>query len=162
MTYFQRKAIEGLSATLGSRPIPGLPSRGGASGSGRSADTPPVASWAPPAGPIVETAPVISPPTPVEPGSTARMCVSMVNDDERPARIVFRGTSLIGGDGAQIPADRVSFLPGDLTLSPGATGEVLVVVMVPAHAPCGVYAGLIRAADLDHLHAVLVVEVGAP
>lgn len=114
------------------------------------------------AGMIVEPAPVLSPPGPVAPGSTAQINISLINEDEQPAQIVFFGTGLIGEDGERIPAERVSFQPRELMLSPGKTGEVIVGVVIPAQTRCGVYSGLVRASRLDYLHAVLVVQVEYP
>ena len=89
----------------------------------------------------------------------AQTAIPLVNEDERPARIVFMSTGLIGDDGAHIAADRISFEPRELTLPPGEDGEVIVRVIIPGQIPCGVYSGLIRASQLDHLHAVLIVQV---
>jgi hypothetical protein len=108
---------------------------------------------------IVEPAPVLSPAGPVAPGGTAQISIALVNEDEQPAQIGFLSTGLIGEAGEQIPAERISFQPRELTLSPGKTGEVVVRVVVPTPTPCGVYSGLIRASRLDYLHAVLVVQV---
>ena len=108
---------------------------------------------------LVDPAPVLSPAAPVAPGGTAQISISLVNEDEQPAQIVFLSTGLIGEDGEQIAAERISFQPRELTLSPGKTGEVVVRVVVPAQTRGGVYSGLIRASMLDYLHAVLVVQV---
>jgi hypothetical protein len=108
---------------------------------------------------IVEPAPVLSPPGPVAPGATAQISISLANEDEQPARIVFLSTGLVGEDGEQIAAECISFQPREVTLQPGSTGEVIVRVAVPAQTRCGVYSGLIRASRLDHLHAVVVVQV---
>ena len=108
---------------------------------------------------IVEPAPVLSPAAPVAPGGTAQIRISLVNEDEQPAQIVFLSTGLIGEAGEQIAAERISFKPRELVLSPGNTGEVIVHVVIPAQTRCGVYSGLIRASRLDYLHAVLVVLV---
>lgn len=113
-------------------------------------------------GVTVESAPVLSPPGPVGPGGTAQTVIALVNDDEQPARIAFYSTSLVGDNGAHIAADGISFQPRELTLSPGASGEVVVRVVVPMRTPGGVYSGLIRASQIVHLHAVLVVQVDAP
>jgi hypothetical protein len=111
---------------------------------------------------MVEPAPVLSPTGPVAPGGTAEIRISLVNEDEQPAQIVFFSTGLIGEDGACIAAERISFQPRELMLSPGKTGEVIVSVVIPAQTYCGVYSGLIRASKLDYLHAVLVVQVDYP
>ena len=110
-------------------------------------------------GRVVEPAPVLAPTGPVAPGGTAQVNISLLNEDEQPAQIAFLSTGLIGEDGAQISAERISFQPREVTLQPGATGEVIVRVAVPAQTRCGVYSGLIRASRLDYLHAVLVVQV---
>jgi hypothetical protein len=112
--------------------------------------------------PNVEPAPVLSPAGPVAPGGTAQISVSLVNEDEQPAQIVFLSTGLIGEGGEQIPAEGISFQPRELTLQPGDTGEVIVRVTVPAQTRCGVYSGLIRASKLDYLHAVSLVQVEEP
>jgi hypothetical protein len=114
------------------------------------------------AGEMVEPAPVLSPSGPVAPGGTAQICISLVNEDEQPAQIVFFSTGLIGEDGQCIPAERVSFQPRELMLSPGKTGEVIVSLAIPSQTRCGVYSGLVRASKLDYLHAVLVVQVDYP
>ena len=73
---------------------------------------------------VVEPAPVLASSGPVAPGGTAQISVSLVNEDEQSAQIVFFSTGLIGEDGACIPAERISFQPRELMLSPGKTGEV--------------------------------------
>ena len=108
---------------------------------------------------VIEPAPVLAPPGPIAPGGTAQIAISLVNEDEESAEIVFFGTGLIGDDGARIPAERISFQPRELMLSPGQTGEVVVRIAVPAQMRCGVYSGLIRASKLDYLHAVVVMQV---
>lgn len=111
---------------------------------------------------MVEPAPVLSALGPVAPGGTAHLVISLVNEDTQPARIALFSTELIGENGARLGVDRISFQPRELTLSPGLTGEVIARVAVPANTPCGVYSGLIRASQLSHLHAVLVVQVETP
>ncbi|MEP7343808.1 MAG: hypothetical protein ABI877_01015 [Gemmatimonadaceae bacterium] len=68
-------------------------------------------------------------------------------------------TNLIGEEGAEIPAEQVSFQPRELTLEASKAGDVIVRVVVPAQTPCGIYSGLIRASNLSSVHAVLVVQV---
>jgi hypothetical protein len=111
---------------------------------------------------IVEPAPVLSPPEPIAPGGSAQFAITLVNDDEQSARVAFFSTALIGPEGAQVPAEGVSFRPRELTLLSGNTGDVIVQVVVPAHTRCGVYSGLIRASTLEYLHAVLMVQVEEP
>jgi len=111
---------------------------------------------------VVEPAPVLASPAPVAPGGTAQISISLVNEDQQPAQIAFFSTGLIGEDGECISAERVSFQPCELMISPAQTGEVIVRVAIPAQTRCGVYSGLVKASKLDYLHAVLVVQVEYP
>jgi hypothetical protein len=104
-------------------------------------------------------APVLSPSTPVAPGTTAQICIALVNEDDQPAPIAFLTTGLVGEDGARISPEQITFTPREVTLGPGDTGEVTVRVLVPPQTRCGIYSGLVRASQLDYLHAVLVVRV---
>lgn len=111
---------------------------------------------------IIEPAPVLTPPGPVPPGETAQTTISLINEDRRAAQILFSNTALIGENGGDIPAACVSFQPSELTIEAGEAGDVVVCVDVPPQTPCGIYSGLIRASRLEHLHAVLVVQVERP
>lgn len=117
-------------------------------------------SPADPARPAIEPAPVISPSGPVAPGGSAQVSIKLVNEDDQPAHIGLLSTTLLGEDGAQIPAANVSFEPNEMTLAPGSTGAVIVRTTIPTRTRSGVYSGLLRASRLDYLHAVLVVQVG--
>ena len=103
--------------------------------------------------------PVLEAPGPVMPGASARSVLSLINEDDATARIVFVSTALIGAGSGAIPAECVSFNPNVLILEPGEEGDVAVCVAVPASTGTGSYSGLIRATPLDHLKAVLVVRV---
>jgi hypothetical protein len=107
----------------------------------------------------IEPAPVLAAAGPVRRGETAQINISLVNEDERPARIAFISTGLIGDAGERIGPERVSFKPQEVTLQPGEAGKVNVCVDVPVQMSCGVYSGLVRASILDYLHAVVVVQV---
>ena len=109
----------------------------------------------------VEPACVIS-ASPVAPGGTAHATISLTNDDERAARLVFVSAGLVGDDGVHVPHQHLSFQPQDLTLGANETGEVVVRVKIPTSTPDGVYSGLVRASHHPHVHAVLVVQVITP
>ena len=111
------------------------------------------------AGLTVDPAPVLRLSEPVSAGSIGQVSITLANDDGRSAHVAFYSTGLIGDDGTQIPADGVWFDPRELTLAAGQSREVIVNIIVPAHARSGVYSGLIRAAKLEQLHAVLMVQV---
>lgn len=110
---------------------------------------------------VIEPAPVLS-TGPVAPGGTAETTISLINEDEQPAQVVFFSTALIGEGGACIPSECVSFRPSALTIEAGHAGKVSVSVAVPVQTRSGIYSGLIRASTLEHLHTVLVVQVENP
>lgn len=111
------------------------------------------------AGAGVEPAPVLTAPGLVAPGGLARIEFSLVNDDSRPASMTFFCTGLVGDAGARIGAEQISFEPPALTLAPGLTRRVSVQIAIPAQAAPGLYAGLMRASQIDPLHAVLMLRV---
>ena len=102
---------------------------------------------------------MLTAPGAVAPGGLAVIEFSLVNDDNRPAPVAFFCTGLVGDAGARIGADQVSFEPPALTLAPGLTHRVSVQIAVPAQAAPGLYAGLMRASQIDHLQAVLTLRV---
>lgn len=107
----------------------------------------------------VEPAPVVGPCTPTLAGTAAQVRIALCNEDSAPVQLSFLSTGLIGDSGASIGAAHIAFQPARLDLAPGAQAELIVVVQVPAQTHPGVYSGLIRASQLDYLHAVLVIQV---
>ena len=155
-------ALPGLAALPA---MPGLPALPGMPALPESAR-----AWAGPApaadplarvnaGAGVEPAPVLTAPGLVAPGGLAQIEFSLVSDDSRPAPVAFYCTGLVGDAGARIGAEQISFEPPALTLAPGLTRRVSVQIAIPAQAAPGLYAGLMRASQIDHLHAVLMLRV---
>lgn len=95
----------------------------------------------------------------VVPGGTARITVSLANEDDQPVQVTFFGTGLVGDSGELIPVECLSFEPRELAIGAREDGSVEASVAVPAHIPRGIYSGLIRASELEELHAVLVIHV---
>lgn len=107
----------------------------------------------------VDPAPVVGSCMPVMAGTATQILIALCNEDATPACLSFLSTGLVGESGATISAANISFQPSRLDLQPGAHAELFVIVQVPSQTHPGVYSGLIRASQLDYLHAVLVIEV---
>ena len=155
-------ALPGLAALPAVPARPGLP--------GMPALPGPARAWAGPAAAAVplaranasagaESAPVLTAPGLAAPGGLALIDFSLVSDDSRPAPVAFYCTGLVGDAGARIGAEQISFEPPALTLAPGLTQQVSVQIAIPAQAAPGLYAGLMRASQIEHLHAVLMLRV---
>jgi hypothetical protein len=68
-------------------------------------------------------------------------------------------TDLLGGGGGRIPASSVSFEPESVRLEPGVKQRLEVRVDVPQETAPGVYTGLLQSSKIEHVRAVLTIEV---
>lgn len=109
----------------------------------------------------LRSAPILSAPAPTRAGESAVFEVPVENEDTGDIEIAFHATDLINADGRSIPAVCLAYEPPRLRLAPGQCASVTVTIEIPAATPCGTYSGLIRAADFDDLHAILMVETAA-
>jgi hypothetical protein len=104
--------------------------------------------------------PSLTLPHPLAPGQSGEVPLSLENDSDAPtAEFSLRCSDLMSATGARIPMNHVSFEPGSLVIPPHQSTQVVVAVAVPAGATPGLYTGLVVAAKLDHLRAVLMVQV---
>ena len=96
------------------------------------------------------------------PGQTAELPMLIENDSESATdEFRFQSSDLIDVvSGGRIQAQQVSFTPSPLTIGPRESVRVTVAVAVPMGTPSGSYAGLVQASRLDHLRAVLQLQVG--
>ena len=104
-------------------------------------------------------APVVRPDGPVKAGGLASLPLTVTNTGAAPADVSFYSSDLVSDSGFGIPAWKVTFSPRTLSLSPHERQTVQVEVAVPGQAAPGEYAGLIRAAGLEGLRAVLAIPV---
>jgi hypothetical protein len=97
---------------------------------------------------------------PARAGETVEILTRLQNDDEAESDELFLSwTDLVADAGRHIPAVRVSVTPARLRLPANGTVDVVVSVDVPSGALPGVYRGLIHAALVDDLWAVLTVRI---
>jgi uncharacterized membrane protein len=94
------------------------------------------------------------------PGQTVDLVLGLVNErTTEPVRVHLFCTELVAGYGSRIAAERVALDPADLWLAAQSSGDVVVRVNIPQNAEPGLYAGLLRAANLDDLNAIVTLAV---
>jgi hypothetical protein len=97
----------------------------------------------------------------VPPGGRGEVVMTLENSSpDENTEFSFVGTDLIGDGGARIASANIAFKPAKVTIAPGETADVTIVVKVPKTAAKGTYTGLIQASKWQQLRAVLVAEVG--
>ena len=118
---------------------------------------------APAAGPSVSNGavPTLIVPTPVAPGGSSEVLLSVENDTESPTvTFELHTTDLVDQDGNRIAAEHVSFSARTLSVGPHETEKVGIRVSAPTGTPPGRYSGLIQASRMDQLRAILIVDIG--
>lgn len=106
-----------------------------------------------------ESIPVLCPQAPVRPGESARISMKLNNDDAGPVHVALFCTDLFCTSGARIPQRCVTLTPNQLQLGPDAYAEVALEIAVPPASRPGAYCGLMLAAGLSYLRAVIAIEV---
>jgi hypothetical protein len=97
---------------------------------------------------------------PVRAGESATIPLAVENDSDQPLEsFEFRNTELVSMSGERISGHHITFDPAALTLRPHSTERVVVTVTPPHTTPPGTYSGLLQATKLDHVRAVLVVQI---
>ena len=105
--------------------------------------------------------PTLMIPAPVAPGGTSEVMLSVENDTESPtATFEFHSTDLIDQDGHRIAAEHVSFSSRSLSVGAHQTEKVGIRVRVPEGTPAGRYSGMLQASRMDHLRAILLIDIG--
>jgi hypothetical protein len=111
-------------------------------------------------GETTPTVPALSLPQPLKPGHAGEVPLSLENESNAAtAEFSLRSSDLTTADGKSISMRNVTFKPGSLVIPAHDTAKVLVAVTVPKDTPPGLYSGLLVATKLDHLRAVLLVQV---
>lgn len=96
----------------------------------------------------------------VAPGGTARVAMAVTNRSaDATERFSVVASDLVSDGGGRIDAGHVSFEPSEVSLVPGASERLTIVVAVPPETAPGRYAGLVQATQLDHVRAVLTISV---
>jgi hypothetical protein len=105
--------------------------------------------------------PTLVVPTPVAPGGSSEVLLSVENDTESPTvTFELHTTDLVDQDGNRIAAEHVSFSARTLSVGPHETEKVAIRVSAPSGTPPGRYSGLIQASRMDQLRAILIVDIG--
>jgi hypothetical protein len=104
--------------------------------------------------------PALTLPQPLKPGQADEAPLSLENEsDTATVEFSLRSSDLTTATGESIAQRYVTFKPGSLVIPARQKAQVLVGVEVPKNTPPGLYSGLLVATKLDHLRAVLLVQV---
>jgi hypothetical protein len=105
--------------------------------------------------------PSLAVPTVVKPGEAVEIPMTLENESDKPTEaFYFHSSDLVNTSGERISAQQISFSPERLVIEPRNTTTVTVIVRVPDDVSPGVYSGLLQAARMDQLRAVLSIQIG--
>jgi hypothetical protein len=94
------------------------------------------------------------------PGESVELVLELINDQRAgPVQVEWVCTDLVSAQGRRIAAERIAFEPAALWLPAQSSGTVALRVDVPPNAEPGLYAGLLRATNLDDLKAIVTLGV---
>ena len=104
--------------------------------------------------------PTIETMRPVKAGDSVLVTMTLRNEGKEAYKIsAFHCTDLVSPEDARIPSKRIAFTPGSIRLKPGKPESVLIKVDIPKKAASGTYSGLIQAAKMEQIRAVLITHV---
>jgi hypothetical protein len=106
-----------------------------------------------------ESVPLVCPRAFVRPGGSTKISMRLNNDDANPANVTLSCTDLFNTSGTCIPKHQVTLTPSQFDLGPDANAEVALEISVPPGSRPGTYSGLLLAAGLAYLRAVITIEV---
>jgi hypothetical protein len=93
-------------------------------------------------------------------GQSIEIILGLVNEQRvEPVEVQLFCTDLVAGPGRHIAAERITFEPAALWLAAQSSADVMVRVDVPPSAAPGLYAGLLRATNLEDLKAIVMLCV---
>lgn len=99
-------------------------------------------------------------PQPLKPGSSTEVPMILENKSEEMTDVFSMfSTDLISNQGKRIGATNIVFTPQTIKIGPLQKKEVVVKVTVPKGASAGTYSGLVQAANMDQLRAILILNV---
>jgi len=104
--------------------------------------------------------PTLTLPAPVPPGGSSEATLTVENETESPTvAFEFQNTDLVDDVGNRIPADRITFSRQSMSIAAHETERIAVRINVPDGTPAGRYSGLVQASRMDHVRAILLVEI---
>lgn len=104
--------------------------------------------------------PTLATPTPVAPGQTVEIVISIENDSDQPTQpVIFKSSDLLSSEGGVIRASNVKYTPNEVVLQPKTSERITLHIHVPKGTPPGAYCGMFQANNLEAVRAALIVEV---
>ena len=99
------------------------------------------------------------PAAPAFAGGSTSIPLRLENLEDRPVTLSFYSSDLLSDGGGSIPSFAVSFDPATLDVGAGAQAVITAKIEVPAQATPGAYSGLVQAAGLERVKAVITVDI---
>ncbi len=104
--------------------------------------------------------PKLTMPRPLKPGSTTEVPMILENRSEETTDVFSMfSTDLISNKGKRIGAVNVKFNPQTIKIGPLKKEQISIRVTIPKSAVPGEYSGLVQAANMDQLRAILILIV---
>lgn len=95
----------------------------------------------------------------VRAGEIGSLAFKLHNDSETAASLTLHCTDLLSGSGGRIVSQAVELTPQNVQLEQDASIEVMLKFRVPQGSIPGIYSGLLIAAELSYLQAVITFNV---
>jgi hypothetical protein len=103
--------------------------------------------------------PLLRAPSPVRAGGEASVAVRVANEEPQPSTVTLYTSNFVSDSGHEIPSLRVTCVPRTLTIAPNAQATFEVKIAIPQQAARGLYSGVVQAAGLTYVKAVISLEV---
>lgn len=95
------------------------------------------------------------------PGTSAAIVSRLLNERPRQTELRFASTDLVSDTGHRIASDRVEIAPSVMRLQPHETARLDIRIRVPDNCPPGRYTGLLQAAGIPVVQAMLTLAVAS-
>lgn len=103
--------------------------------------------------------PLLQPSHPCHAGETVQISFNVHNDSTEPTQPQFFCSDFYSCQGDLIPRQAISIAPNPLSLAPDATDSIGLSIQLPQHLSNGEYSGILMAAGLPYLKAMISLEV---
>lgn len=109
--------------------------------------------------PAESQVPLVGITAPVAPGETARVTLTVANEESAPADVSLYSTNFVADHGHELPSLRVTILPRATVIPAQGRATFEVSIAVPQQTLKGSYCGLIQAHGNRYFKAVLALDV---
>lgn len=109
--------------------------------------------------PTENQVPLVNISAPVAPGETARVSLTVANEEGTPADVSLYSTNFVADHGHELPSLRVTILPRATVIPAQGQATFEVSIAVPPQTLKGSYCGLIQAHASRYFKAVLALDV---